>query len=101
MSNKSVYRLALALFVAAAAKAGQTGTVSGMNRFAVASYQELAKGQGNLVISPFNIASSLSMALAGARGETAAEMAKVLNEEYPDAVYNAALAALQRDLVKM
>ena len=78
MYNKPVNRFLLALLVmlaTIAVKAGETGG-PGMNRFAVASYQELAHGKGNLIFSPFNIASSLSIALAGTRGETAAEMAK-------------------------
>jgi serpin B len=105
MSNKPVHFLlallaTVAALATAAVKADETGAVPGMNRFAVASYQELARGKGNLIFSPFNIASSLSMALAGARGETAAEMAKILNQASPEAGYNMALAGLLRDLKK-
>jgi len=48
------------------------------NRFAQNLYQRLAHSQGNLFFSPFSISSALSMTAAGARGQTAQEMAKVL-----------------------
>ncbi|HYW48574.1 MAG TPA: serpin family protein [Bryobacteraceae bacterium] len=100
MPTKNVSRFLLALLSSAALGSGETAVVAGMNRFAVASYQKLARGQGNLIFSPFNIASSLSMALAGARGDTAAGMAKALQQVYPDAAYNTGLAALGEELAK-
>jgi serine protease inhibitor len=51
-------------------------------------------GAGNLAVSPYSIANALSMALAGARGGTAEEMAKVLGQSAVDAKYHAELAAL-------
>lgn len=50
----------------------------GNNRFAQNLYQRLAHSKGNVFFSPFSISSALSMTAAGARGQTAAEMAKVL-----------------------
>ena len=47
-------------------------------------YSELA-GTGNLVFSPASIAAALCMALAGARGETAAELATALHLPGPEA----------------
>lgn len=47
-------------------------------------YRALA-GPGSLVLSPASIAGALRMALLGARGETAAELARVLHLPGPDA----------------
>lgn len=52
--------------------------VYGNNQFAVDLYSKLAKDNGNLFFSPFSIFSALGMTYAGARGDTAAEMAKTL-----------------------
>ncbi len=41
-------------------------------------FGELAKAPGNLVISPYSIGTAMTMAFAGARGETEADMARVL-----------------------
>lgn len=48
------------------------------NEFAVALYRQLGRTPGNLLFSPFSIRAALAMAYAGARGETAAQMARVL-----------------------
>jgi len=69
-----------------------------MNQFATASYQELARGSDNIIFSPFSIFTALSMTLDGARGQTAAEIAGVLHQAYPDPGYHAAFAALARQL---
>lgn len=47
-------------------------------------YTQLA-GLGNLVISPASIAAALRMALIGARGETAAELARAMHLPGPEA----------------
>jgi serpin B len=47
--------------------------------FAVDLYRELAREQGNLAFSPFSLTTALAMTYPGARGETAAEMAKTLH----------------------
>ena len=49
--------------------------------------------------SPFNIATALSMALAGAGGQTAAEIQSVLHL-HSDSTYDAAVGALLADLAK-
>jgi serpin B len=48
------------------------------NDFAVALYGQLRQRPGNLFFSPLSVRAALAMALAGARGETAAEMSKAL-----------------------
>jgi serpin B len=51
----------------------------GHNAFAVALYGQLRGAGGNLVFSPYSIHSALAMTRAGARGETAAQMDRVLH----------------------
>ena len=53
--------------------------VDGNNQFAIDLYKKLAEKDGNIVFSPYSISSALAMTYAGARGQTAEEMAKVLH----------------------
>jgi len=92
-------RFVLPFLLAAALPAGDSRIVPGINAFTSASYQQLTRGDGNLILSPFNVATALSMALGGARGSTAAEIATVLHQHY-DPSYDSALAALVADLAK-
>lgn len=48
------------------------------NAFALDLYAQLAKQPGNLVLSPFSIDTVLAMSYAGARGQTARQIAEVL-----------------------
>ena len=48
------------------------------NASGLALFKQLSAGSGNIVLSPYSIGSAMAMALAGARGETEREMAKVL-----------------------
>jgi len=48
------------------------------NAFGLALYGRVRGEEGNLFLSPYSIASALSMTWAGARGETATEMADTL-----------------------
>jgi serpin B len=67
------FALILALPLAAA-----TPAADGLNAFTGDLYQQLARTKGNLVFSPLSISTALAMTLAGARGQTAQEMTKVL-----------------------
>lgn len=69
-----------------------------INSFANDLYNNLPAGnQKNLVISPYSIASALSMTYAGAKGDTAKQMAKTLH--YPtDVDIHPAFADLQQSL---
>jgi len=49
------------------------------NSFALDLYQQLRNEEGNLFFSPFSISTALAITYAGARNETAAEMAQVLH----------------------
>ncbi|MGZ5503533.1 MAG: serpin family protein [Chthoniobacterales bacterium] len=53
--------------------------MSATNSLGVDLYHQLAKGQGNLCLSPYSISCALAMTLSGADGETRAEMSRVLH----------------------
>ncbi len=56
----------------------------GNNAFALDLYKKLAEAKpGNLIVSPFSVTSALGMAYAGARGDTATEMANTLHFTLP------------------
>ena len=92
-------RLILPILLAAALPAADSRITPAMNAFTTASYKQLMGGDANLILSPFNIATALSMALAGARGQTAEEIQSVLHLHY-DPTYDSALGALLADLMK-
>jgi serpin B len=70
-----------------------------LNAFTADTYKQLAKKDGNLILSPFNIAAALSMVLAGARGQTAQEIQSVLHVHY-DATYDADFGSMLAGLNK-
>jgi serpin B len=53
--------------------------VEGNSDFALNLYQALKQGDGNLFYSPYSISLALAMTYAGARGETAQQMADTLH----------------------
>jgi serpin B len=61
------------------AKASAPELVRGNNRFAFDLYARLRSRRGNLFFSPYSISAALGMTYTGARGETAAEMARALH----------------------
>lgn len=68
---------------AATIDSDQAALVQGNNAFAIELYQHLKDQPGNLFFSPESISTALAMTYAGARGKTAAEMAKVLHFTLP------------------
>jgi serpin B len=68
------------------------------NAFGFDLYQRLRQKPGNLVISPASLTTALSMTWGGARGETAAEMRKVLHLEGTADEVMATSGALSRSL---
>jgi serpin B len=72
----------------------QATVVEGNNEFAVALYGQLRSGNGNLFFSPESISTALAMTYAGARGDTAAEMAKTLRFTLPPERLHPAMGAL-------
>ena len=81
------------------ANAANTANLTrGSNAFGFELYQRLRQRPGNLVMSPASLTTALILAWVGARGETAAQMRKVLHlEGTPDAVADAS-ARLARSL---
>lgn len=76
----------------------RAGATAG-NAFAIDLFSRLrSSGQGNLFFSPYSIHSALSMTYAGARGETAAEMARTLHLESDSTNAVANAGALARSL---
>jgi serpin B len=57
--------------------------VDGNNRFALDLYRSIRGADGNLFYSPYSISAALAMTYAGARGNTAQEMAAALNFSLP------------------
>ncbi|MGI5837337.1 MAG: serpin family protein, partial [Chloroflexota bacterium] len=57
--------------------------VAGNSTFAFDLYGAIRQQDGNLFYSPFSVSLALAMAYAGARGETEAQMAKVLHYALP------------------
>ena len=82
----------------ASAATDRAAVVEGNNAFAVALYGQLRKQDGNLFFSPESISTALAMTYAGARGDTASEMAKTLHFTLPPDRLHPAMGALLSDL---
>lgn len=100
---KPLFSLLLALFcgpavVAAqappAASADQADAVKGSNAFAVDLYGRLSAQPGNLFFSPESVSTAFAMTYAGARGQTATEMARVFHYTLPPERLHPAIGAL-------
>jgi len=102
----------LALFLAALLSAGASPAATDIstddakrlarssNAFGIDAYRRLAKRPGNLVFSPASVSTGLAMPWGGARGDTAAEMKRVLRfdaEPAPIMTASGKLAASLRD----
>jgi serine protease inhibitor len=71
---------------------------AGNNTFAFDLYHAIAEGEDNLIYSPYSLYQALAMVYAGARGETAQEMANTLHFTLPQERLNPAFKALDLDL---
>jgi serpin B len=80
------------------ARADRPELVQGNTRFALDLYHQLGQAEGNDFCSPYSISTALGMTWAGARGETADQMAKVLHFTLPQERLHPAAGALVRDL---
>ena len=67
-----------------AAKADVPAVAKDDNQFALDLYAKLRGEDGNLFFSPYSIETALGMTYAGARGETAEQMAKTLHFTLPN-----------------
>lgn len=74
--------------------------VAGDNAFAFDLYQAVRASDSNLVYSPYSISLAFAMAYAGARGETASQMAATLHYTLPEAQFHSALNALDLDIAR-
>ena len=76
--------------------------VAGNNRFALSLYRQIVEAaevqEQNLFLSPFSLHAALAMTLAGADGETAQEMAEVLEVQTDEPTFHQELGALVADL---
>lgn len=70
----------------------------GNTAFAFALFQKLKEKPGNLFFSPISISSAVSMALAGARGETETEISRVLGYGPPSSALHASFGKLMAQL---
>ncbi len=74
--------------------------VDGNSEFAFDLYQQLAKDNGNLFYSPYSLSLALAMTYAGARGETARQMADTLKFYLSQEELHPALNWLDTELAK-
>ena len=72
--------------------------VGGNNEFAFSLYQKLKDEPGNLFYSPFSVSLALAMTYAGARGDTATQMADTLRYILPQERLHPAFNSLDQEL---
>jgi serpin B len=97
-SEVSLVHAAQSSAAPAVSRADLAAAVQGVNRFALDLFQRLA-GEGNLVMSPSSLASLLGMVLPGARGQTAAEIARVLHATLGPVPLARAIGMLEQELL--
>lgn len=73
--------------------------VAGNNQFAFDLYAQIKDGKGNIFFSPYSISMAMAMLYAGARGNTAEQIADVMNFAPNDEEFHYAFKAL-RDMLK-
>jgi serpin B len=84
--------------VDAAETTGTAPVVSANTAFATDLYAKLENENGNLFFSPYSISTALAMMFAGARGDTAQQMANVLHFTVPQNRLPPAFAELEAEL---
>ena len=72
--------------------------VAGNTAFAFDLYSQLRSQEGNFFLSPYSISTALAMTRGGARGETAAQMAKAMHFDLAQEKLHPAFAALESGL---
>jgi serpin B len=80
-----------------ASQADLAAVVDGNNAFAFDAYQQI-KGDENVFFSPYSISLALAMTYAGARGDTAQQMASTLNYTLSQEQLHPALNSLDIEL---
>ena len=90
-----VSSVALATNAPAASPQDIAAVVDGNNQFALDLYQQLAgASEENLFLSPYSVSTALAMTYAGARGNTAVEMAETLHFPLPAEEFHPAMGGL-------
>jgi serpin B len=84
-----------------AAANGLESPVAGNAAFALDLYARLRTADGNLFFSPYSISTCLAMTYGGARGNTAAQMARTLHFDTNQNQLAASFGELQRQLNKV
>jgi serpin B len=84
--------------VSAAETPGPASVVSGNTQFAFDLYARLKSHDGNLFFSPYSISTCLAMTESGARGDTEAQMARVLHFDTNQAQLHSGFGDLQKHL---
>jgi serpin B len=90
--------LLLGSLVGAADKPAANLLVKGNNAFAFDLYAHLAGEKGNLFFSPYSISTALAMTYAGAREQTAMEMAQTLHFPLKQPELHPAFARLLKEM---
>ncbi|MCL6613491.1 MAG: serpin family protein [Firmicutes bacterium] len=85
------------LAISSSPYAGGAGVAGSNNAFAFALYAKLAEDGGNLFFSPYSLFSALAMTYAGARGETARQMAAALHLDLAGEDLHRAFAGLMEE----
>jgi hypothetical protein len=80
------------------ASASELALAKSNRAFAVSLYRQLAAKPGNLFTSPISIAGAFGPVAAGARGQTRAEIGKVLHFPADDEVLNRSVGSILRTL---
>jgi RNA polymerase sigma factor (sigma-70 family) len=83
---------------AAKTKADRPAVVKGNTEFALDLYGRLRTADGNLFYSPYSISTALAMTYAGARADTAEQMAKALHFTLEQDRLHPGFAALHKEL---
>jgi len=74
--------------------------VGGNTAFGVDLYRSLSGGDGNLFYSPYSVSLALAMTYAGARGDTAQQMADTLHFDLPGDLLHPAFNSLDLELAR-
>lgn len=71
------------------------------NAFAIELYEQLAKEDGNIFLSPYSISTALAMTYAGARGNTEKEMSEVIHFNLPQNELHPAFSKLSSHFARI
>ena len=96
LMSASVFSASLA--AQPAAGTNQLPIVTANTGFALDLYQREKSNPGDLFFSPYSLSTALAMTYSGARGQTAAEMARVLHFNLPQTEVPVAFGELKRQL---